>query len=401
MPGANSSKVLRSGEGRLNGTLVCNDENNIIDIALGSIHANRPGLRYNRVTGVLEIVNGLGALTALSASTLTGSFIGNLNSLSPIGIGQIGALGGAGGQIIIGSGIGAAGSAGVFIGPSQTNTTGSRAVLIGEQVNGGNVNETVAIGGRRVAVTPTQVTGLGSIAIGAGARCLGGSVQVCIGYNATVQAAASDGIAIGNNANSSGTQGVCIGSGAGAGNLAISMGLGANSFGQASVALGQTATANEDCVSVGQFARCLSSFGGISIGRASTCQPGDSVVLGYNGFLSFAGLFGVAIGSGVSVTGASAIAIGRSANASHADAVCIGNLATSTAPNRFFCGSATHPINVVRFIGNTAASLGAVFEFTDGAAQPVSAVGEARIRYNLGANAMEVSKNGAAYVAFA
>lgn len=401
MPGANTGKVMRSGQGRLNGTLIANDENNVIDLAFGDVHANRPGLRYNRITGFLEVVNGLGALTTISALSYIGGFAGSLDAVSPITIGTTGALG-VGGQILIGTGIPAAsGSASILIGPNITQTTGLRAVLIGENVQGGNVNETVVIGGRRLGFVAALASGIGSVVIGSGARSLSLSSCVAIGYNANVAVVAADGIAIGNNATSSGTQGVAIGSGANAGNLACAMGLGANSFGQATIAIGQTASAAEDGVSLGQNARCLSPFGGIAVGRASTCQPGDSVVVGYNGFLSFVGLSGVAIGSSVSVTGASGIAIGRQANVSHADAVAIGHLCLSTAPNRFFCGSASHPINVVRFIGNTAASLGAVYEFTNGSAQPVSGLLEARIRYNSGTNAMEVSKNGAAFVAFA
>lgn len=168
------------------------------------------------------------------------------------------------------------------------------------------------------------ITGTRNLIIGPGAgdNITTGDNNICLGWDAGASIAALNGnVCIGNAANSTGSVGVGIGSGAVCNSNGVSVGLNATG-GVASTALGLNATAN--------------GGNGVAAGNNSNCSGLSGVAVGIN--TDATQNFAVAVGASAQATGANSIAIGgnsttaNSARASNVNAISIG-MNTSTSGN--------------------------------------------------------------------
>ena len=288
----------------------------------------------------------------------------------------------------------------VAIGNNGLLPGGGNCVAIGSPVTiSGIVTNSVAIG------RGASIGGSSSVAIGdtAGVGLGGGCVSIGAGTNAnqlsTVVGAGATGGG-GPNAN-------CCAFGNGAtvtGNAAIAIGSPSSALSNNSTAIGDSAIVNAgtpNSIAIGSGATVAAAIigGVIAIGFATVGGAPGATAVGNSANAS--GLNSVSLGIGAVTTGLNGVALGANASdGGFANSVALGQGATCTAANQFVCGSGSSFANVVRFLGNTAANLGSVFEFTDGSLQPVSAVTECRLRYFNGTG-LQVSYSGAAYVTLA
>jgi hypothetical protein len=199
-------------------------------------------------------------------------------------------------------------------------------------------NSSMAIGDG--ALVSTAAPAQQAIAIGTGASSQS-AFSIALGPGCTVEADASDGIAMGSTST-----------------------------------VGDGANASQFCISIG--AGCAAStFAGIASGT-------------------------IAIGNTAAASTTAAaprcIAIGNAASAQHDDAIAFGSGATTTVANQCVLGDVgVNGITLLTLPGDAANNLGTAIEMTDGSGQADSSLNEGRIIYNAVTQTFQISTNNTPY----
>lgn len=208
--------------------------------------------------------------------------------------------------ICMGNGADATAGSAICIG-TIADATAPQAIALGYAAQSTS-NYTISIGGSSDA-TATEAIAIGrnaqatfqyGIAIGTGAEASGGEGNIAIGDDALANSPNADAIAIGTGSDAGGGSSTAIGNGADASATdSVAIGQGANSSGQDALALlSATASAN-DAIAIGNGTTVSGEVGGIAIGAGSS-------VIG-------AGIFGIAIGNGATITTDNVLAFGSTA----------------------------------------------------------------------------------------
>lgn len=273
----------------------------------------------------------------------------------------------------------------VAIGPNVTTTKNLTLGISVDTTTNLNISAATNIG-IGFNMTLDQAS---SIVIGSGPATMGtGAYNISIGYNNTLgststggvvivgssSSAISQGTAVGNATNATGTNSVALGTGAKATNTnAIAIGNTANVSGVSSIAVGAGITcAVNSATVVGNGASATTNGNATVIGSGASAASG-SVVVG--NFASSASTADVSIGNSAIASGSQAIAMGSTSNATGAQVMAIGYGAVANANSALAVGNAAtaSAVNSV-VIGNSASALGGGFSVAlgTGAAAPNS-----------------------------
>lgn len=286
------------------------------------------GLKFNPTTGNLDIVN-----TVKSAITTEGDLIvGDSNAFEsrlPIGANE---------TVLTSNGTTAtweapSGSGGDVVGPSSARdnylaifntTTGKLLKDSGNAfISGGilHANDSTYTSTTIIGTTET-INGDESVSIGDRSFC--GTNSVSIGENARTT---TDGVAIGRSANCQADD-------------SVSIGMNSNSSAIRSVSIGHTSRCSQVGVAVGWSSRC-SGQTGVALGYLSSATATGAISIGG----AVGSLYGIGIGSGVSITQNYGLAIGRNATVSHTSSASIGYDSSTTGSNQMVLGGSNQFFN--------------------------------------------------------
>ena len=296
----------------------------------------------------------------------------------------------------------------IAIGSGARNISDSDAIMIGTASNSEKYLKAgqgaVAIGSQTTidkTVLNGAQAGIAAVAIGTGSSATNNSVaigrgssthldenSVAIGKGSSTYFGSA--VAIGNSANSVGTDGISLGSGAlveqeaqggiavgvnasSVGQNAIAVGLGSNASGSGSLAIGSdvfygAGKSVKDMKATATYSIALGSgtqatesgamaLGAISsaTGKNSIAIGGHSVYIKDNLYTSASGESAVAIGTSAIVSGNSSMAIGLNSECSADNSVAIGEIAKASGNNSVAIGyNATSSANISLAIGENA-----------------------------------------------
>ncbi|MCI7353315.1 MAG: hypothetical protein MSH39_06045, partial [[Actinobacillus] rossii] len=228
----------------------------------------------------------------------------------------------------------------IAIGGSAGSTAGVNTQPAKAATGGTAIGSTANAGEGSVAISfASNASGGNSVSIGYASSASGAAA---IGIGLSVKAGGSDSIAMGRNANTTGaTNGMAIGLNANAtkGN-AIAMGNASKAAGVSSIAIGHSATAEQyQGTAIGEEAKAIGSWA-TALGSGSKATGNSALASGY--YADASGKRSTSVGYRATTTAENAVALGSRANATAVNSTAIGTESNATVVNSTAIGTASN-----------------------------------------------------------